>query len=92
MSTLVNQCKIKPLEYVQLIARASMPNCKEQHSKLWIPYIEPRMGNFQIKDKAKLMYYVLHSRHGNLSQQKDKLEAMLGEDFKEIVEKAKPFI
>lgn len=80
------------MDYVQLIARASNEANKEPAAKLWYPEVEPLMASFQIKDKAKLVNYVLHAKHSKIHRKVDKLDKFIGEDFDEIVSNAKPFI
>lgn len=47
------------------------------------------MASFLIKDKAKLVNYVLHAKHNSKFEN---LHSTLGEEFQEIVNRAKPFI
>lgn len=49
------------------------------------------MLSFLIKDKAKLVNYVLHAKHSRIDQ-KGSLDKFIGEDFEDIVEGAYPFI
>jgi len=75
-----------------MITRVSTLDNKESYSKLWYPDVEPSMLNFAIKDKAKLVNYVLHAKHSKVDRKVDKLDILIGEDFEEIVARAKPFI
>jgi hypothetical protein len=49
------------------------------------------MLSFLIRDKAKLIHYVLHAKHSKIDQ-RGKLDKFIGEDFEDIVNEAYPFI
>jgi hypothetical protein len=76
------------LDYVSLIARASLTNEKS----LWYPEEEVSMLQFALNNKATLVHYMLHAKHGKIERKADKLNKLLGEDFDEIVRKAGNFI
>jgi|LakMenEpi03Aug12_release.lakeMendotaPanAssembly.Ray.scaffolds.fasta_scaffold6233215_1 hypothetical protein len=43
--------------------------------KCWFPEVEPSMLQFSISNKADLVHYMLHAKHGKLENKVDKLEA-----------------
>lgn len=73
----------KPVEYMQIISRVSPPKSKEIYSKVWYPLVEPRMDYFVIKEKHKLVKYVMHAKHSKIDKKGDKLQEVLGEEFDE---------
>jgi hypothetical protein len=89
LAQLVKSGQVVALEAMQLLVRASMPNCKEPASTKWIPEVVPQMRFLVIKDKVKLTQYMLHAKHGSLPARVNNLKQILGDSFDDMVKKAK---
>ena len=50
------------------------------------------MLQFALKNKASLVHYMLHAKHGKIERKADKLSRILGEEFTFIVSKAGDFL
>lgn len=50
------------------------------------------MLHVSLPNKAKIVNYVLHAKHGKLEEKKDKLDQLIGEDFPDHKNAAKHFI
>jgi hypothetical protein len=61
--------------------------------KQWYPDSEPSLLFFSIPQKAILIKYMLHAKHRRIdSAQNEKLDSVLGLEFDETCERARPFI
>lgn len=85
MKQQLNKGSIQLLEYVQLISRVSADDNKEAYMKLWYPDVEPRMLYLAIKDKTKLVKYILHAKHKKIDSKPDKSDWLLAEELPDWV-------
>lgn len=81
----IKQNALEPLEYLQIIVRSSAENAQLP----WFPAIEPTLQLFTIPDKAKLVKYVLHAKHGKLTKKENVGKGVETELWSEIVSRAK---
>lgn len=79
------------LDYVQMIVRCGLEGGNQAYLTHWYPEINPSIINLILKDKSKLTKYVLHAKHSKIEKSENKLEAILGEDFEEILAQADSF-
>ena len=45
------------------MSRVYLHDSKQEFAKMWFPEYEPRMLYLHLKDKSKLVKYVLHAKH-----------------------------
>ena len=89
----IQQEKIYPLEFVQMIARVSLSQGKEQISKAWYPDAEASMNYFMIPVRSNLIKYVLHAKHRTTVSTSDKLMDQIGqEELQNLIELSNKFI
>jgi len=56
---------------------------------VWYPHVDPDMHHFVIKEKHKLVKYVLHAKHSKIDKKNDKLNEVIGEEFDDYWEAAR---
>ena len=91
LKNLVQTGAIKPVNYVQVIARVSHLESRSKLAQKWYPQVEASMLLLTLEKKANLVHYMLHAKHGHPCDERA-LESVLGERFAEFVRQAKSFI
>jgi hypothetical protein len=84
----VEQGTLKPVSFVQMIVRVSHQQSETKWAQQWYPHVEPSMLLLTLENKANLVHYVLHAKHGHHNDEST-LESVFGEKFAESVEQAK---
>jgi hypothetical protein len=72
---------VRPIEFLQLVTRVSHPNNNESYACKWFPQVEPSIKQIALKNKARLVNYMLYAKHSRIDLKKDKLQQSIGEDF-----------
>lgn len=81
------------LEFVQLLSRVAPLESQNHFSKLWYPEVDTSLMYFNLKNQALLLKYVLHAKHRRIDADVvEKLEACFGDEFADVVARARPFI
>jgi len=57
--------KVQPVEFVQIISKVCTPTQKNDFALNWYPECDVNMTNFAIQNRAKLLKYMLHTKHRN---------------------------
>ena len=80
--------QIKELEFTQLITRVSHPETTDNYATKWFPEVEASLKQAILKNKARLVHYMLYAKYSKQELKKDKLKDIFGDDFDEICAKA----
>lgn len=89
----LNQQKIFPLEFVQMISRIVSSNSKELYAKAWYPDAEANMNYFIIPNRSNLIKYVLHAKHRATVSHLDRMRDQIGEEeLQNLVDQSNKFI
>jgi hypothetical protein len=76
-----------------MISRISLPQSKEQYTKVWYPEVEATMNFFTIPNRSNLIKYVLHAKHRKTVLSLDKLCDQIGqEELYNLIEQSNKFI
>jgi len=57
--------QVQAVEFVQIISRVCTPTMKNEFALNWYPESDVNMANFAIQNRAKLLKYMLHTKHRN---------------------------
>ena len=68
--------------------RLSHAECEENFATKWFPRVEADMRQMVLKNKARLVHYMLFAKYSKQEQRKDKLQTVLGDEYLEIYRQA----